>query len=285
MARLLLLSDVHQEFTRDHPRIAWAQRFAMPSPLPADIDIVVVAGDVNVPAERSLEWIAKNFSGFPTIYVLGNHDFYQFAEELEAGRSMRTYLEILEDARLCAKDLGIHLLENDVIELAGIRFIGCTLWTDFRLVGPAAMHEKIALARGRFGMNDYRRIKRASVKDPSKRRNFRPIDSIGEHIRSRNFIRATLRQPFPGPTVVVSHHAPHPHSLQGADNRGLDHCYVSDLSEILLAPNAPDAWLHGHIHKTSDYRIGKVRIVANPMGYLFDDRHSSDFNPNFIVEV
>lgn len=285
MARILVLSDLHQEFTRADARTAWVQKFRMHQPVPADIDVVVIAGDVDVPAERSLEWIAEHFPDHPKIYVCGNHDFYQFPEETAEDKPMRTYLEILADARVRASELGIHLLENDVAEIAGVRFIGCTLWTDFRLVGPAAMYEKIALARGRFGMNDYRRIKRASEKDPTKRRNLRPIDTIDEHIRSRIFIRQTLKTSYAGPTVVVTHHAPHPRSLQGSDNRGLDHCYVSDLSEILDAPNAPDLWIHGHIHRRSDYTVGRTRIIANPMGYLFSDRHADEFDSHLVIEI
>lgn len=285
MTRILVLSDLHQEFTRD-PLVASTQLF-LPKPIADDIDVVVLAGDVDVPASRSLEWIANNFSGVPTIYVLGNHDYYQFQT---AGKSppteMQTYLQVLENARVRAKELGIHLLENDTVEIAGTRFIGSTLWTDFRLTYDPPIFEKMRAAQGRKGMNDYRRIKRPSQRHPEQRRPMRPIDTINLHIDALNHIWAALREPFSGAKVVVSHHAPHPMSLPSQNFGSLDHCFASDLTATLLRPDAPDLWIHGHVHKSSDYVIGKTRIVANPMGYRFtQDGYAQGFDPALVVEV
>lgn len=283
MTRFALLSDLHQEFMRADPHTAWVQKFRSDGALYDGVDAVVFAGDIDVPAKRSLEWIAERFSGIPAVYVLGNHDYYQFHSESSV---LQTYPEVLDQARATAAKLGIHLLENDCIEIAGARFIGCTLWTDFRLQTDIPMFEKMQKARGRFGMNDYRRIKRPSQLKPAQRRRLRPIDTIGMHIDSCNFIRTTLASPFGGPSIVVSHHAPHPLSFGSQKRTDLDHCYASDLSSILEGPHAPDIWVHGHIHEFSDYRIGATRVVANPMGYLFSrDGHSEAFDPCFVVEV
>ncbi len=54
--------------------------------------------------------------------VVGNHDCY--------GTSIdRTLSEI----RFLTRYFNIQLLENDVVELGGLRLIGSTLWTDFKL--------------------------------------------------------------------------------------------------------------------------------------------------------
>ena len=34
----------------------------------------------------------------------------------------------------------IHFLENDQVVIGGVRFVGCTLWTDFALLAPALAH-------------------------------------------------------------------------------------------------------------------------------------------------
>lgn len=249
-----------------------------------DADVIVLAGDVHVPATRSLDWIARNFSDTPVVYVLGNHDYYQVPQS--GDEELQTYLQVLDRARERARQLGIHLLENDTVEIDGVRFIGATLWTDFRLGFDPPMFEKMRAARGRDGMNDYRRIKRPSEKHPGQRRRMRPIDTIGLHIDTLNYAREAFRVPFEGPKVMVSHHAPHPNSLHSDRIGYLDHCYASDLSAILQRPEAPDLWIHGHIHKRSDYRIGKTRIVANPLGLRFtQDGYSLDFDPHLIVEL
>jgi Icc-related predicted phosphoesterase len=283
MTRIAVLSDLHQEFTLADRQIASAQFFS-PDPILDAVDVVVLAGDVHVPATRSLDWITRNFSDVPVVYVLGNHDYYQFPQA--GGEGLQTYLEVLNRARERANQLGIHLLENDTVEIAGARFIGATLWTDFRLSFDPPMFERMRVARGREGMNDYRRIKRPSQKNPEQRRRMRPIDTIGLHIGTLNYVREVLRVPFAGPTVMVSHHAPHPNSLHSDCIGPLDHCYASDLSAILQQPEAPDLWVHGHIHKKSDYRVGKTRIVANPLGLRFtQDGYSRDFDPQLIVEL
>jgi hypothetical protein len=32
-------------------------------------------------------------------------------------------------------------------------------------------------------------------------------------------------------------------------------------------PNV-DLWLHGHVHDSFDYQVGRCRVVANPAGYV-----------------
>lgn len=287
MPKFYAMSDLHQEFARDPDwRISWPQKFLIPNYLPNDIDAVILAGDINVDAVASLDWIAQNLPERQVIFVCGNHEFYQFPNEEQPEKlPFLTHSEILSKARFRAAELGILLLENDTIEVAGVRLIGATLWTDFRSVLPRPINEKIAIARGRNGMNDYRRIKRPSQKKPGQRRNLRPLDTIEMHLESRHYIWDQLAVPHDGPTMVVSHHAPHPASLGKPASGGLDFCYASDLSEILLSERAPDVWIHGHIHHSSDYRIGRTRIVANPYGYAFGRGHSSSFDPAFVLEI
>lgn len=287
MPKFCVMSDLHQEFVRDRDwRISWQQKFQVPSYLPDDIDAVILAGDINVDAIASLDWIAQNFPERPVVFVCGNHEFYQFPnEEQPERRPFLTHPEILSKARSRAAELGILLLENDTIEVAGVRLIGATLWTDFQSVVPRPLSEKLAQARGRNGMNDYRRIKRPSQKKPGQRRNLRPIDTIDLHLESRNYIWHQLAVPHDGPTIIVTHHAPHPTSLGKPTFDGLDFCYASDLSQILLSERAPEVWIHGHIHHQSDYRVGRTRIVANPFGYAFTGRHSSSFDPAFVLSV
>jgi hypothetical protein len=77
----------------------------------------------------------------------------------------------------------------------------------------------------------------------------------------------TLAIPFDGPTVVVTHHAPHPDSVaRRFENDPLTPAFVSDLSEVIDRWQ-PALWFHGHTHDNFDYRVGATRIVCNPKGY------------------
>ena len=45
-----------------------------------------------------------------------------------------------------------------------------------------------------------------------------------------------------------------------------------------------DLWLHGHLHCCHDYRVGRCRVVANPMGYA-EKGEQRDFRPAWCVEL
>ena len=96
---------------------------------------------------------------------------------------------------------------------------------------------------------------------------FTPAHAREIHLRSRAFIEATLGAPHDGPTVVVTHHAPHPNSVHprfvGND---ASPGFVSDLSD-LIARHGPELWVHGHTHDGCDYVVGGTRVVCNPKGY------------------
>ena len=53
--------------------------------------------------------------------------------------------------------------------------------------------------------------------------------------------------------------------------------------KIIIKNSEIDIWIHGHIHTSSDYQIGKTRIICNPKGY--PDEPDSGFEHDFIIEV
>jgi hypothetical protein len=115
-------------------------------------------------------------------------------------------------------------------------------------------------------MNDYRRIRR---KPAGKHKYVQPSDTLALHRVSRAWLNGQLALPHAGPTVVVTHHAPHPTSLP-APGFDLGHCYASDLSSLIDA-RQPDLWVHGHVHNSVDYRIGATRVVCNPRGHVEEE--------------
>ena len=90
---------------------------------------------------------------------------------------------------------------------------------------------------------------------------------LARHLADRDYIETVLSVPFDGPTVAVTHHAPHPGSIAArfADD-ALTPCFVSDLTSV-IERHAPNLWIHGHTHDCFDYHVGETRIVCNPKGY------------------
>lgn len=229
-------------------------------------DCVVIAGDTAVPLQSSLIEIRRVIDrSVPVVVVAGNHEFFRTEMPVE-----------LEEARLLARQLGIHLLENDSVVVGNVRFLGASLWTDYALFGEAV--RPLAMREARMRMNDHRLIKWS--KQPWLR--FRPEEALRLHRESRAYLEAALALPFHGATVVVTHHAPHPQSLpERWQESYLSAAYASDLTEPITRFE-PEVWIHGHVHRRVDYRVGRTRIVSNPCGYPGE---RTGFDPALVLEV
>lgn len=252
--RLWIFSDLHLEMDRIYPDFPKFQ----------DADVAVIAGDIsNYHPIKSMEWISENIQ-MPTIFVAGNHEFYR-------GSLVEGIAEAREEA---LRYPSVHFLENDTVEINGVRFIGATLWTDFKIMNS----EELSMIQARNAMNDYRMI--SYKKDPW--RYLAPIDTAKLHAQSRSYIEAELDKKFDGPTVVVSHHCPHGLSTHGkyAGNI-LNPAFASDLSAV-MENGRPDLWVHGHTHDSFDYVYDETRVICNPRGY---GTENSSFDPRLVIEI
>ncbi|MDX8465654.1 metallophosphoesterase [Mesorhizobium sp. VK23B] len=251
--KIWLLSDLHLEYA--------GLRSLLKIP---DADACVVAGDLCRAAANGVHWLAENIArAMPCVYVAGNHEYYRggIHEGLEDGRAAAARFE------------NIHFLEDASVVIQGIRFLGATLWTDYRLQG----HPEVAMFHARQRMNDYRKI--AARRSPWQR--FVPETAYRMHMESRRFIETALKADSI-PTVVVTHHLPHANSIPARFAGDLlNAAYASDLSD-LIEEGRPALWVHGHTHDSCDYVVGSTRIVCNPRGY--DDENGA-FDPGLILSV
>ena len=120
----------------------------------------------------------------------------------------------LTDLRRASQDTNFHMLDCGEVILGGVRFLGCTLWTDFALridtpEGAGSDQERSAREAG-LVIADFRTI-RVSENDEagnsngqriSAQRPFTPQDSMDLHHAHRTWLWAKLQEPFDGPTVV-----------------------------------------------------------------------------------
>ena len=180
------------------------------------------------------------------------------------------------------------------VTIGHVRFIGATLWTDFRLeslpsrlggrdrltrFGGAARELDAHHAIGQ-GLNDFAgAIRGASWKS------FTTWEAAHRHAADRAFIEAELAQAEKDglETVVVTHHAPSPRSIH--PRFAGDECnpgFASNL-EAMIQRFQPALWVHGHVHNAVDEQLGRTRILANPRGY--DRAEAMDFVPDLIVEL
>jgi len=253
--RIWTISDLHLE----------VEGLYAPLAVP-DADVCVIAGDLTRPLAAGVRWIAENIlPNMPVVYVPGNHEFYR--SSVKEGTA-----EGIEEAK---RHPDLHLLLDDFAVIGGVRFLGCSLWTDFRLMGQ----QPIAMEFARGLMNDYKTI--SWRKHPWER--LTPRHTLEMHEKSRTFLRSAMAIPFDGPTVVVTHHCPHPGSIHDK-YRGdlLNAAFCSDLTDE-IEMGRPELWIHGHTHHAFDYVVGETRIVCNPRGYGTENR--AGFDPSLVVDV
>lgn len=247
--RIHILSDLHLEF----------QPFILPE---VDADVVVLAGDIHI-GEKGIFWAINNIPKKPVIYVLGNHEYYSNA-----------YPKLIDKLKQEAKATNINVMENQSIELDGITFLGCTLWTDFQLFSNARFAEYEASQQ----LNDFRKIRRS----PSYSK-LKPSDVAVIQKKSVFWLKESLSKIDTKKLVVVTHHAPSFKSIPLEYKQDiLSASYASNLDDLVLDSKAT-LWIHGHIHSQLNYKIGSTQVICNPRGYPDEQNHL--FDPRLVLDI
>lgn len=258
--RLLILSDLHREL--------WRESAPLIDPDRSRPDVVILAGDIDIGA-KAVEWAARNFPQLPVLYVNGNHEAY--GKNLEDMQS--------EIAAACALTSNVHFLDCGEYVHENVRFLGATLWTDFRLFGDESRQSSMQDAEAE--MTDYKRIRLAK----KGYRKLRAADTAQLHSSHKSWLQKKLDEPVNGQTVVVTHMAPSFLSVSDEyANAPASAAYASRLDELASKANL---WVHGHMHESVDYTIGKCHVVCNPCGYKGRDGTIENvrFDPNYVIEL
>jgi len=244
---LQVMSDLHLEHAPFYPE-------------QSDADIVVLAGDIATGSDGVL-W-ARDMFQCSVIYVCGNHEYH------DPCLSISEHMAAMKKA---AEGSNVMLLDNDMIEIGGVRFLGSTLWTDLSDFGSTLYCDRDNIVVDHDADNA-------------------PIHFSVEHQqalfeRNSDWLETELGKPFEGKTVVVTHHAPSLRSLhpQYAGN-DWNPCFMSNLEDLM--PGV-DLWLHGHTHSSFDHQIGTTRVVCNPRGYPSElgGWENREFNPSKVISI
>lgn len=252
--KIAIVSDLHWESEAIQPLRS------------SDFDVLVVAGDALAGHDKrdAVEVLAQWVNGKPTVFVPGNHEF--------ECRDIRAAVARLKSSSVCNHN-NIHVLYNDVLVVGGVRFLGSTLWTDFCLKGQQYAYELSKTIEQNMPDFKYKRPDglRLKIKEVEQ-----------EHAHAVAFLQHHLKAIHNGPTVVVSHFAPHEKSVHPKYAKSpLNPWFANNLSESLIAQ--ANVWIHGHTHTSFDYPIthdGKTcRVVCNPSG--FHNKFSLEGQPEF----
>ncbi len=253
--KIRVISDLHLEFNEDY--------FSL-SPIP-DVDCLIVAGDLHTDPHKAIEWLVKNKEK-NTIFVAGNHEFYS--------KNKNTMEEIYETLKTECYKNGIIFLQNEVAIINNVKFMGCTLWTDYMLDYDPLLSKAIA---NNF-MNDFIHILSNKSKHYSK--TITPEIIVEEFDKSKTFLESELNKDFSGKKVVITHHLPSRKSIAKKYlNSQLNPAFGSNLDYLF---ENVDIWIHGHTHTNTNYISNNTRVICNPRGY---GTENPEFNEKGIINV
>ena len=266
--RVLYFSDVHIEIREREKSAPWCGMLPLGcgpdlSPFAEAVDLLVLAGDIGrVRSTRNVSPLsyaeqAAGFLGCPVILVPGNHEYYRgFFDEDRA-------------ALLTARRHGVTVLDRGEALIAHgstrLRVLGATLWTDYAATGD----REAAMNTAEREIDDYRLIRHHGGRYGGAAP-FLPADALSEHFLSRSWLAGRLAEPHDGPTLIVTHHAPHPsacHPRHGLN--ALAPAFCSDCDELIKAAFGAGAvaWIFGHHHWSQRLDLHGVTLLAAQPGY------------------
>lgn len=238
--KIHLLSDLHVEFWKHANKRTYLESLLQPA------DVCVLAGDIHVGRHNVLEVIrhisASNLYQH-ILYVPGNHEYY-------SGTKLGWFNE---------KDFvdklppNAYLLDPGVRVIDNVRFIGATLFTNFRNGDPLV--EQAA----KWGINDFAGHRTATIRE------YKEL-----YTRDAAFMKAAYEWRKPDEKIVfISHFVPDIslcHPKWGGESSLMNFYFANQLSDW-MSHLEPCHWLFGHTHDNVDQMIGDCHCIANPLGY------------------
>lgn len=251
--RLLVLADLHlDEVTDPHHLAALSEAIGEAG---RGADLMIVAGDLAENAvlnwPKVLRWLRRLYPAAQTIVVPGNHDYY--------GGNLST---LDGDLALICKDEGCRFGQCLRTDFGDVRILTTTLWTDLQLFGVRGTQVfEDTLCKAQM-MPDYG-IEAIGFGRPERR--LWPEDTTRVHAVQKAWLMGELSIPWPGKTVVITHHAPSA-SVAGPITP-LSPCFASNL-EAEMEQYQPAAWIFGHTHRPAEVcGYGRTLLRNVSVGY------------------
>lgn len=233
--KIRIYSDLHLEFGR------YDRQFSERG----EEELVVLAGDIDVGTE-GVTWAAETFPHVPVVYVLGNHEYYR-----------QQFESLVAECRERASGTNVHVLECDAVDIGDIRVLGCTLWTDYELLGAERKAEAQRWAHG--ALADFALIKHQGAQP------FLPASAAQRFCKSSLWLDQQITD-ADRPLLVVTHHAPTAATTsplyQGQISNASFH---SNAEHLMRSPVR--MWVHGHTHHNVNLQRNGVHVLSNQWGY------------------
>ncbi len=274
------ISDIHLDFDIAKGNFPWT-----PPGLTEDhLTALVIAGDIwhsrKYLSYANKSWLADRAERFRyVIFVLGNHDYWG-----------GTYNNEIISVNAIIKQQGlknVFLLQDNIVDLEGIRFIGGTLWTDFNKQDPLTkMSWKNIMLPDATKIKKYVNYIDHEGKNVVTYTKLSETDLLESHQKTKKFIfKNSKKNKNIKKLVVVTHMAPSFLSIDEVfKNSFIDNGYFYSELGNEIADSEIDYWIHGHTHNSKNYLINNTNIINNPRGYVGYETRSG-FNPNLLIKL
>lgn len=248
--------------------------------VPKEIDkdiTLVLAGDIGTLKGGLEAFLIEQCDNFrEVLYVIGNHEGYN--DNIDNVKKRIRELE--------ATLSNLYFLDNGVVYIDGVRFLGTPLYTNF------GNDETLKSQVGNM-INDYYittmndgHISNKGTKEIITRR-LLPQDHVVLYEQAVIWLKNKLDEFYNGKTVVITHWS-FTHKLTQEKYKGdsLNKYFNNELEYLCHYYNISD-WIYGHVHDRfvidyGDERFNNTRVICNCRGYSFED---STFNPNIVFEL
>jgi predicted phosphohydrolase len=235
--KIQLLSDLHLEFYDNKKHYnEFIKIFDDTIKNKENIDILILAGDICYPKlsifDEFIDYVSKIYSYI--LYLSGNHEYYT--------DSIENVNNILEEK--LNRYPNIHFMNNKVIEINNIRFIGSTLWSNIQ--------------NNSYEINDIKFIKKNN-------KNIKAEDITKLFFENYNFIKNNIND-INDKCIIITHHLPSYKCINPIYKNSLYNSWFASDCEDLMNSNIK-YWFCGHTHSNVNIKINGTHIIANPLGY------------------
>lgn len=226
-----------------------------------DAEVVFLCGDIGTGVDGVL-WAIEQFNKFPNVkkvlFVPGNHDFF----------GCHNFYEHIEAMKRAAKFSKVEVMYNDFIDYKGFRFIGSTLWTDFKLNGNQTIGMINAMALDTS--NTPGRIHKILDFDKIvwEDGNFITTENmLSENQKASNFIFDNLSKD--ATNIVLTHFPPAGMiSFRGGFNINDPTApYFANTLDNYIGYSNIHYWFYGHNHDNAEFEIGDTNLIGWMRGY------------------
>lgn len=291
MMNVQYISDTHLELRRDkfNLEIEKFHQEGVPT-------IMVLAGDIGNPFHynynKFIGCCSDNFDF--TFVICGNHEYYSGKNKKRTMQETNTKVN-----DVCARYRNVSFLDmNNQVIINGVKFIGCTLWTETDMFAESVMNDynniyidddqsssslpcnvvKTYDSSGRLVKKHYLN---GVASHHDNKRLLRAQDVHHDlHTPMREYLRDQIRDCNDcNGVVVVTHHAPSLKMLDDPTKR----YYATDLEHLFQPP--VKLWISGHTHSSKSIQINDIPCVSNCFGYPNQTSEYTGYNSRIYTTI